>query len=651
MSDLLGGLNTQQRDAVTSVNGPVLALAGAGTGKTHVLITRIAYLVHEGLVDPSEVLAVTFTNKAAAEMKRRLETICPGYSFPWCGTFHSMAVRILRGHIDALGFDKSFSIIDMDDQVRTLEELVDTHAPGSYESGKKREFARSVSEKIQRWKDKGLWPHHVTDELLSDGGSRVTNRLERLVQRIYPLYQDRLAQMKLLDYGDILLFCVRLFHESPETLLFYKNLFKYICVDEYQDTNSIQDQWVRMMVGKEENIFCVGDDDQSIYRWRGAEIGNILSFSERYPSAKIIRLEENYRSTKPILSAAAKVISRNSQRIGKTLWTSQEGGDPVCVRGFWGARQEASWIGMRILRLKRQEVSLDRIAILLRSNYLTRTYEDALAQYGISYRVVGGMRFYDRMEIKDIMAYLRLVAHGGDDLAFVRCCNTPKRGVGPSKVEKIRERALASATNYFQSTQDLLKEGFFKGEAARSLQQFLNLLEQWRAQLLTEKLSVVIQNIITQSGYQAMCEADTSPNGRARLDNLSELAVAAEEFSSLTDFLAHVSLMSSADVEDKDAETMSIMTIHAAKGLEFDACFLAAWEQDVFPSRRAEQSRDMVALEEERRLAYVAITRARKELCITFVQGQGVAFNRGKGPSLFLRELPMAELDFSSTSD
>ena len=651
MTDLLNGLNEPQKEVVCSVQGPLLALAGAGTGKTHVLITRIAYLVQQGFASPSEVLAVTFTNKAAGEMRRRLQNLCPDSSFAWCGTFHSMAVRILRSHIDLLGVDKNFSIIDTDDQTRALEELLDIHAPSSYEKGKRKDVARSILEKIQRWKDKGLWPHQVSDEVLADGGARVTTSMERLAQKIYIFYQERLMQMKVLDYGDILLFCVRLFYESPETLLFYKNLFKYVCVDEYQDTNALQDLWVSLFLKEDQNIFCVGDDDQSIYRWRGAEIANILSFAERYKGAKVVRLEENYRSTKPILSAAAHLISHNTQRIGKVIWTQKEGGSPVFVRGFWGARQEASWIGMRILRARRMGVALGRTAILLRSNYLTRTYEDALAQFGVPYRVIGGMRFYDRMEIKDIMGYLRLIAHGGDDLAFVRCCNTPKRGLGTSKMQKIREYAQAHGVAYVAALEALVDQGVFKGESASGLRDFLVKLQEWRAMVHSQKLPEILQSIIDRSGYKKMCEEDVSAAGKARLDNLNELVASTSEFENLTDFLAHVSLMSSADVEKDDDDYVSIMTIHAAKGLEFELCFLGAWEYDVFPSRRAWGSKDKIALEEERRLAYVALTRARQEAYITFVQGEGAAFNRGKGPSVFLRELPRSELDFVSTAD
>ncbi|MCY4414217.1 MAG: UvrD-helicase domain-containing protein [Alphaproteobacteria bacterium] len=651
MSDLLKSLNAAQAHAVQQTEGPVLALAGAGTGKTHVLITRIAYIVEQNLAEPHEILAVTFTNKAAAEMQERLSQKAGNVRFQWCGTFHSIAVRILRSHIDMIGFERSFTILDVDDQIRVLEEIIDEHIPAHNQAMKKRELARKISDCIQRWKDKGLWSHQVSIETLSDGGVKVLSQIEKLAAKVYPLYQGRLAQIRCLDYGDIILFCVRLFQESPDILMFYQDLFKYICVDEFQDTSALQDLWVKLLSEKRKNICCVGDDDQSIYKWRGAEVGNILSFGDRYPGATIVRLEQNYRSTGNILAVASGLIARNQHRLGKTLWTESLSGDAVRVRGFWSPKQEGSWIAMRILNAVKNGTPLQKIAILVRSNYLTRNYEDALTHVQIPYRVVGGMRFYDRMEVKDILAYLRLVVHDHDDVAFQRCCNTPKRGVGEAKMSRIRAFARENNLSYIKAMQALAEDGVFKGESARGVGVFLESVAHWRAMLSTHTLGQVIQDIIERSGYEAMLKQEQSVMARARMDNLKELCVAVEDFPRLEDFLAHISLMTSADSATSLDGVMNIMTIHAAKGLEFDDCFLVAWERDVFPTRRALDSHDVQNVEEERRLGYVALTRARYRVYITFTQGGTNAFNRGRGPSIFLKELPRDCIDISDVSD
>jgi len=648
MTDLLQGLNDEQRMAVQHTQGPLLALAGAGTGKTHVLITRIAYIIQKHDVDPDAILAVTFTNKAASEMRERLSRLCGTTHFWWCGTFHSLAVKILRKHIHMLGHARDFTIVDIDDQVRLLEGIIDDHFSAHNQPFKKRELAKKILDIIQRWKDKGLWSHQVVDEVVSDSG--VLSAVMKIAQKAYPIYQSLLMQMHCLDYGDILLFCVRLFQENEAILSIYQNQFQYVCVDEFQDTNALQDLWVSLLAAQHKNLFCVGDDDQSIYRWRGADIGNILSFADRYKDAVVVRLEKNYRSTQPILSAATALIAHNRHRLGKTLWTDRKGGDLLKVRGFWSAKQEGSWIALRILSLVKHDVSPHNIAVLVRSNYLTRSYEDALTQMRIPYRVIGGMRFYDRMEIKDILAYLRLVLHPYDDLAFQRCCNMPRRGLGEAKIAQIRAYARERSSSYTDALKDLLDEGVIKGSAAKKVMHFLDCLCSWRSLLKQESLSHVLRDIVERSGYGDMIMSEESVSARSRMENIQELYTASEDFDSAEQFLEHIGLMTSADM--RDAESMvNIMTIHAAKGLEFAVCFMVAWERDVFPTRRATDSMDVNALEEERRLAYVALTRAKDVAYITFVSGDSSGFNRGKGASRFLREIPRNLLETHDVSE
>ena len=511
---------------------------------------------------------------------------------------------------------------------------------------KKRDLARKVLDVIQRWKDKGLWSHQVVDEVAFERGRR--SQVGKIAQRIYPLYQEMLTQMRCIDYGDIMLLCVRMFQESEEVLGFFQNFFRYVCVDEFQDTNVVQETWVRLLSDKHRNIFCVGDDDQSIYRWRGADITNILSFADRYPEAKVVRLEKNYRSTQPILAAASALIAHNKQRLGKDLWTDKEGGELVNVRGFWSSKQEGSWLALRILRCVRANIPLHKMAILVRSNYLTRTYEDALAHMNVPYRVIGGMRFYDRMEIKDVLAYMRLVMRPYDDLAFHRCCNTPKRGLGEAKLAQVRAYAREHAVSYLDALRSLSQQGVFKGVSAKGIHEFLESIEAWK-KLLNQPLSVLLKDIVERSGYAKMLELEASSLTRARVENIRELCTAVDEFHSCEEFLEHISLMTSTDAPATES-MINIMTVHAAKGLEFAVCFLVAWEKDVFPTRRAMESFDLGAIEEERRLAYVALTRARDIAYITFVQGDVSGFNRGRGPSRFLRELPRNCLDVRDVS-
>lgn len=638
MSDLLQGLNEAQMSAVQHTEGPMLALAGAGTGKTHVLITRIAYIVESKGVSPENILAVTFTNKAANEMRERLAQKCGQAHFPWCGTFHSIAVRMLRRHIHVLGYEKDFTIIDVDDQIRVVENLIEDYVSMQGQMLKKRDLARKVLDSIQRWKDKGLWSHQVVDEIAFERGVR--SSVGKIAQRVYPLYQEMLTQMRCLDYGDILLICVRMFQESDEVLSFFQKFFQYVCVDEFQDTNVVQETWVRLLADKHKNIFCVGDDDQSIYRWRGADITNILSFADRYPDAKVVRLEKNYRSTQAILSVASALISHNQQRLGKELWTDKDGGELVNVRGFWSSRQEGSWLALKVLRCVRANIPLHKMAILVRSNYLTRTYEDALAHMNVPYRVIGGMRFYDRMEIKDVLAYMRLVMRPYDDLAFHRCCNTPKRGLGEAKLAQVRAYAREHTVSYLEALRALSGQGVFKGVSAKGIHEFLDAIAAWE-KLTKGPLSNLLKDIVERSGYARMLKMEESLAARTRMDNIRELCTAVDEFHSCEEFLEHISLMTSADTVVEES-MINIMTVHAAKGLEFAVCFLVAWERDVFPTRRATDSFDISAIEEERRLAYVALTRACDVAYITFVQGEGRGLTVDEARRVFCVSCPVS---------
>jgi DNA helicase-2/ATP-dependent DNA helicase PcrA len=607
MTGYLDGLNAAQRDAVESVEGPVLVLAGAGTGKTRVLTTRFAHILLSKRAFPSQVLAVTFTNKAAKEMRERLaRALGQPVEGLWLGTFHALAAKMLRRFAERVGLTSGFSILDTDDQLRLLKQVMEAANLDT-----KRWPANALMAQIQRWKDKGFLPGHIPTAESTDFAN---NRAEAL----YRAYQDRLRALNAVDFGDLLLLCVHLLKNDPEVLATYQRQFRYILVDEYQDTNLVQYYWLRLLAQGHKNICCVGDDDQSIYSWRGAEIENILKFERDFPGAKIIKLEANYRSTAPILAAAAHLIAHNDGRLGKTLHAGRESahGEPVEIVSLWDSEEEARLVATRAETLWRSNHKLSEIAILVRAGFQTRAFEERLIVHGIPYRIIGGLRFYERAEIRDAIAYLRLLVQPSDDLAFERIINTPKRGVGESALRLMHEASRAQTIPLFAATQHLIQTGGFKGKLLQTLRTLLAHFDDWRDTQTQSGPAVALDQILEESGYLAMWKADKSPEAPGRLENLKELSRALAEFESLTEFLEHVSLVTEAESQP-DTEKLSIMTLHGAKGLEFDTVFLPGWEEGLFPNQRALDEGGNKSLEEERRLAYVGLTRARERAIIT----------------------------------
>ncbi|MFA7594959.1 MAG: UvrD-helicase domain-containing protein [Novosphingobium sp.] len=635
----LAGLNPSQREAVLATEGPVLMLAGAGTGKTAALTTRLAHLVHSRLAWPSEILCVTFTNKAAREMRERVgQLIGPAVEgMPWLGTFHSIAAKMLRRHAELAGLQSNYTIIDTDDQLRLLKQLITAN-----DLDEKRWPARQLAGLIDRWKNRGINPEDldaVENEAYANGRG----------QQFYRLYQDRLKALNACDFGDLLLHMLNILRRERDVLEHYRQRFKYIMVDEYQDTNAVQYLWLRLLAQERKNICVVGDDDQSIYSWRGAEVANILRFEKDFPGAKIIRLEQNYRSTPHILAAASGLISANSQRLGKTLWTERNGGDKVQVIGVWDAPEEARRVGEEIERLEREGAPLDRIAILVRAQYQTREFEDRFIQIGLNYRIVGGFRFYERAEIRDALAYLRVIAQPSDDLAFERIYNQPKRGLGAKALEAMHRHArargmpLAAGALELAQTDELPKRA--SGAIAALMRDFL----RWREMADGVSPAELLRTVLEESGYNAMLQAERSAEAAGRAENLSELARAMEDYATLGDFLEHVALVMDNDAAADD-EKVTIMTIHAAKGLEFDHVFLPGWEEGVFPSQRALDEGGLASLEEERRLAYVAITRARRRCTILHAANRRIYGQWTSSiPSRFVEELPDDHVERETT--
>lgn len=639
---LLQGLNSAQQKAVRAINGPVLILAGAGTGKTRALTTRIAFLIHHHHVMPTHILAVTFTNKAAREMRERVEGLL-GHSVEgmWMGTFHSIAVRILRRNAELVGLEPAFTILDADDQLRLIKQIMKAENLDD-----KKWPPRLVLSVINRWKDQALTPDKVTAEYLpfSPPGE------ENPCLPIYELYQERLQTLNAVDFGDLLLKCIDLFTTSPETLAHYQRLFTYILVDEYQDTNVAQYIWLRLLAQGTMNICCVGDEDQSIYGWRGAEIHNILKFEKDFPGAQVVRLEQNYRSTQHILGAASGLISHNADRLGKTLWTSEDGGSKVMVKGVWDGEEEARTIGEDIESLQRQGISLSSIVVLMRAGFQTREFEERFLIIGLPYKVVGGARFYERQEIRDAIAYLRVIHQPADGLAFERIINTPRRGIGSATLQTLHQTARNLNISLHQAAWDLISTDEIRGKGKASLKQLLNSIERWGSQINALSPSDFMKMILDESGYTDMWKQDKSPDAPGRLENLKELVNALKEYESLQDFLEHVSLVMDNN-EQAQEETITLMTLHSAKGLEYDYVFLAGWEEDLFPHPRALKESGTSGLEEERRLAYVGLTRARKKATITYAASRRI---HGKWqntvPSRFIDEIPKEHVDFSSAA-
>ena len=636
---LLDGLNPPQREAVMTTEGPVLMLAGAGTGKTSALTARLAHLVRSRLAWPSEILCVTFTNKAAREMKDRVaRLIGPAVEgMPWLGTFHAIGAKLLRRHAELVGLQSNFTIIDTDDQLRLLKQLI--QAAGVDD---KRFPPRQLAALIDRWKNKGLGPGDL------DAGENEAYANGR-GQEFYRLYQDRLKALNACDFGDLLLHVLNILRSHPEVLEQYRQRFKYILVDEYQDTNQVQYLWLRLLAQTRKNICVVGDDDQSIYSWRGAEVANILRFEKDFPGAKVVRLEQNYRSTPDILAAASGLIAANGDRLGKTLWTTRNGGDKLRVIGVWDGPEEARRVGEEIERLEREGASLDSIAILVRAQYQTREFEDRFIAIGLKYRIIGGFRFYERAEIRDALAYLRAVVQPRDDLAFERILNTPRRGLGDKAVSQIHQ--VARKYSVPLSVAAGMGASFDKAQprTIKAFADFINMVHGWHKLAESVSPAQLVRNILEDSGYNAMLQAERSAESAGRLENLAELARAMEDYDSLGDFLEHVSLVMDNDAAG-DAEKVTIMTIHAAKGLEFDQLFLVGWEEGVFPSQRALDEGGLASLEEERRLAYVAITRARKRCTILHAANRRIYGQWTSSiPSRFIADLPAAHIDQETT--
>jgi DNA helicase II / ATP-dependent DNA helicase PcrA len=631
MSGYLDSLNQAQREAVEATEGPVLVLAGAGTGKTRVLTTRFAHILLSHKAFPNQILTVTFTNKAAREMRERVGQILgqPAEGL-WLGTFHALCARMLRRFADRVGLQSNFSILDADDQLRLLKQVMEAARIDA-----KRWPPNALMAQIQRWKDKGFMPAAIPAAESSDFAN---GRAEAL----YAAYQERLKALNAVDFGDLLLLCVHLLKTDAEVLGTYHRMFRYILVDEYQDTNLVQYYWLRLLAQGHKNICCVGDDDQSIYSWRGAEIENILKFERDFPGAKIVRLEANYRSTAPILTAAAHLIAHNEGRLGKTLHPGRNDadGDNVEVVALWDSEEEARMVGGRVETYRRSGESLAEMAILVRAGFQTRAFEERMITLGVPYRIIGGLRFYERAEIRDAIAYLRVLAQPSDDLAFERIVNTPKRGVGESALRGMHERARSDQLSLYVATERLLQEGGLRGKVRDSLRELLNHFTRWRDILGREGHVVALETLLDESGYIDMWKADKSPEAPGRLENLKELVRALADFEALQGFLDHVSLVMENEERDDDAK-LSMMTLHGAKGLEFDVVFLPGWEEGVFPNQRALDEGGNKSLEEERRLAYVGITRARKRAIISHAANRRIYANwQSSIPSRFIEELP-----------
>ncbi len=632
----LDELNQAQRKAVEVLQGPVLMLAGAGTGKTKALTSRIAHLLMTGTARPNEILAVTFTNKAAREMKTRVGRFLGEAveGMPWLGTFHAICVKLLRRHAELVGLKSNFTILDTDDQIRLLKQLI-----MAANIDEKRWPPRMLSGIIDGWKNKAYTPDAVP---VADSGAFDHKGVE-----LYAGYQARLKELNACDFGDLLLHMVTIFQKNPDVLEQYQRWFRFILVDEYQDTNVAQYLWLRLLAGGHKNICCVGDDDQSIYGWRGAEVGNILRFEKDFPGAHVVRLEQNYRSTGHILGAAAGVIAANKGRLGKTLFTEGDDGEKVRLIGHWDGEEEARWIGEEVEALQRgtrglEPYSLDDMAILVRASHQMRAFEDRFLTIGLPYRVIGGPRFYERLENRDAMAYFRLAVSQDDDLAFERIVNTPKRGLGDKAVQTIQRTARANGVSLVEGARLVVQGKLLGGKGLKELGILVDGLDRWHAQVRAEADTHVelAEMILDESGYTGFWQNDKTPEAPGRLENLKELVKALENFDNLQGFLEHVSLIMDNESEDAE-EKVSIMTLHAAKGLEFPAVFLPGWEDGLFPSQRSMDEGGLKGLEEERRLAYVGITRAEQICTISFAANRRVYGQwQSSMPSRFIDELP-----------
>ncbi|WP_249138223.1 ATP-dependent helicase [Phenylobacterium montanum] len=634
----LDGLNPEQRRAVEAIEGPVLVLAGAGTGKTRVLTSRLAQILATGRARPWQILAVTFTNKAAREMRERTTAMVgpQAEGLRWLGTFHSIAAQILRRHAELVGMKSNFTILDTDDQERLIKQLLEAE-----NIDPKRWTPRNFAGLVDHWKNRGWTPERLPP---AEGAHFANNRGAAL----YKLYQERLRVLNACDFGDLLLHNITIFTANPDVLADYHDRFRYILVDEYQDTNVAQYLWLRLLAQNRQNICCVGDDDQSIYGWRGAEVDNILRFERDFPGAEVIRLERNYRSTEHILAAASGLITANKGRLGKTLWTEAKGGQKVQVRGVWDGEAESRLVADEIERAKRAGRRFRDMAILVRASFQMRAFEERFVLLQIPYTVIGGPRFFERAEIRDAHAYLRLIQSEDDDLAFERIVNVPKRGIGDTTVSRLLQLARGQGLSVAVASRALVHTDELAARTRTALSNFLRDLDRWRSLRDTTDHARLLEMVLEESGYTDALRLDKGPTSQTRLENLKELVQSMAAFENLQAYLEHVSLVMDLD-RGASEDAVQIMTLHAAKGLEFPLVFLPGWEEGVFPSQRSIDEKGEKGLEEERRLAYVGITRAREDARITFAANRQV-YGRWTSqlPSRFVDELPIAHVEASS---
>ena len=641
-SEYLENLNEAQKEAVLYLDGPLLIVAGAGSGKTKVLTSRIAHIIKEKKAFPNQILSVTFTNKAAKEMQNRVSSILnsDATGLSWLGTFHSICAKLLRKHASAVGLTSNFTIIDTDDQVRLIKNICKAESIDIKQLAPK--YILSI---IDRWKNKGFYPSEV-----------IINKndiYEKTILPLYKVYQQKLVDLNACDFGDLILHVVKILEKNLDIREIYSNNFKYILVDEYQDTNYIQSRWLHLLSEKHKNLCCVGDDDQSIYSWRGAEIKNFLEFDQVYKNSKVIRLEENYRSSQNILSVASNLIANNQNRVGKTLKTTMEEGDLVKLNCFKNGKDEAIGISDEIEKKLKNKYSFNNIAILVRAIFQTREFEERFLKIGIPYRILGGTKFYERAEIKDCVAYLRLINQPKDDLAFGRIVNNPKRSIGESTLKLIHEFSNEKSVSLEISSKALLEKNLIKPKTKMGLSSFLFLMDKWRNDISIKKISHIklLQLVLDESGYSAMLKNKKDIDNESRLENIKELLSAMKEFDGIESFLEHVALATSID-QDWEGEKINMMTMHGSKGLEFDVVFLPGWEEGLFPHQKSIEEKGQNGLEEERRLAYVGITRAKKKALVSFAMNR---FYQGNWidsmASRFIEELPEKFLEKNSFFD
>ena len=629
IDNLIENLNKEQKEAVLSTEGPNLIVAGAGSGKTRVLTTRLIHIINKKKAWPNQILCVTFTNKAAKEMQNRVLKHIKGSSnaVPWLGTFHSISVKFLRRHAEALEYKSNFTILDTDDQKKLIRNIVKGE-----ELDAKKFSPQLIMYHIDQWKNKGLLPKDVKLEK--------SRSITKSILKVYEIYQKKTKDLNAFDFGDLILFCVKLFEEHNDIRKIYQNNFKYVLVDEFQDTNFIQNKWLNLLVNDKENICCVGDDDQSIYSWRGAEIKNFLTFDKIYKNCKVFKLEQNYRSTKNILETASSLISNNSNRVGKKLWSSSNSGELVKINCYRTGKDEAQGVSDIIENKIKKKYSLNDVSILVRAIYQTREFEERFLQVGISYRVLGGIKFYERAEVKDAVSYLRIINQKYDDLALERVIGTPKRGVGESSINQIYTFGKNNKLCLEDSIIKIIESDNFKPKIKLALKELINMIHKWRIDSKNMKHYDLLKLVLDESGYSSMLKNKKDLENENRLENLKELLRAMQDYDSLQSFLEHVALATSIDQEWEGAK-INLMTMHAAKGLEFDVVFLPGWEEGLFPHQKSLEEKGDFALEEERRLAYVGITRAKKEAFLSFAMKR--AFHgdwMDAIPSRFINEIP-----------